>query len=141
MDSPSYHTFENMIVSVSVPGKKAQWLSESYHRAKTLKRQFDRVWHKNKSTVTRARLRRQIAHCNHLINRDKCNFYKKVVIHHAQDSRRLWQELNKIMHRGNEWKFPPHQSDKLLADRFASFFNDKIFAIVLFPPVHLLSTC
>ena len=52
----------------------AQWLSESYHRAKTLKRQFERTWHKNKNIVTRARLCSQIAHCNHLINRDKCNF-------------------------------------------------------------------
>ena len=60
---------------------------------------------------------------------DKCNFYKKVVIDHAQDFRKLWNELNKIMHQGHESKLPPHQSDKSLADWFASYFNKKLLKI------------
>ena len=52
-----------------------------------------------------------------------------MVIDHAQDSRKLWHELNKIMHRGHESKLPPHQLDKSLADHFASYFNEKILKI------------
>ena len=33
------------------------------------------------------------------------------------------------MHRGHESNLPPHQSDKSIADHFASYFNEKILKI------------
>ena len=48
-------------------------------QAKSLRRQFECAWRKNKKQLTRSRLRRQIATCNKIANRDKLNFYKNVI--------------------------------------------------------------
>ena len=57
-----------------VPKKyKTEWLSESYQNAKSLTRQFERAWRKNKNQLT-SRLRRQIALCNKITNKDKSKF-------------------------------------------------------------------
>ena len=39
----------------------AGWLSDSYRRAKSIRRQFEHMWHKDRSQLSRSRLRRQIA--------------------------------------------------------------------------------
>ena len=49
----------------------AGWLSDSYHRAKSIRCQFKCMWHKDRSQLSRSRLRRQIARCNVIINRVK----------------------------------------------------------------------
>ena len=54
----------------------ADWLSETYHFAKSLRRQFERAWRKDKSQCNRSHLRRQIAWCNRLANRDKTAYYQ-----------------------------------------------------------------
>ena len=41
--------------------QRADWLSESYHLAKSLAHQFERAWRKDKSQYNRSRLRGQIA--------------------------------------------------------------------------------
>ena len=49
------------------------WLSDTYRLAKTIRRQLERIWRKDKSAYNRARLRRQIGRCNSLVNKDKAN--------------------------------------------------------------------
>ena len=51
--------------------QRADWLSETYRLAKSLRRQFERAGRKDKSQYNRSRLRRQIAWCNRLANREK----------------------------------------------------------------------
>ena len=69
----------------------AKWLSDSYLLAKAVRRQFARIWRKDKSPQNRARLQKQIAHCNSLVNKDKSNYYRSLVNENAQDSKKLWQ--------------------------------------------------
>ena len=102
------------------------WLSDSFRLAKSLKRQFERAWRRSKNSYTRSRLRRQIARCNYLANRDKSDFYKKLVTESSHSSKKLWQELDKVLNRVPEVKLPTRQSDKELANRFGAFFRDKI---------------
>ena len=54
-----------------------------------------------------------------------CMFIAK----NKNDPRKLWKELHKTLNRAPEVKLPSHQSSKSLANRFASFFTDKIKAI------------
>ena len=51
----------------------AKWLSDSYLLAKAIRRQFECIWWKNKSPQDRTSLRKQIARCNSLVNKDKSN--------------------------------------------------------------------
>ena len=47
----------------------------------------------------------------------------------SHDSKKLWHVLPKALNRVSEVTLPPHESDKSLADQFASFFLNKIKTI------------
>ena len=97
--------------------------------ARSLRRQFERRWRKHKSELNRSRLRRQIAWCNRLANKDKGSYYTNLITANSRDPKKLWQSLRKVLHRTSETVLPAHSSDKSLADIFASFFSNKISKI------------
>ena len=105
------------------------WLSDTYRLAKTIRRQLERIWRKDKSAYNRARLRRQIAQCNSLVNKDKANYFRNLVSENANDSKKLWQVLRFALHTSPETVLPSHESKKGLADQFVTFFSDKIAKI------------
>ena len=116
-------------VSSMKPKQHADWLSETYRLAKSLGRQFECAWRKDKSQYNRSRLQRQIAWCNPLANRDKTLYYWKLISDNGHDSKKLWQELHKVLNRSHGTTLPTHESSKSLADRFATFFSNKIMKI------------
>ena len=111
------------LVSTVKKKQHADWLSETYCLAKSLRHQFEPAWCKDKSQYNRSRLQRQIAWCNHLMNRDKTVYYRKLISDNSHDSKKLWQELHKVLHRSHGTTLPTYESSKSLADRFASFSN------------------
>ena len=109
--------------------QRADWLLESYCLAKSLRRQFERAWQKDKSQYNRSPLRHQIAWCNRLANRDKTVYYWKLMSDNSHDSKKLWRELHKVLHRFHSTTLPTCESSKSLADPFATFFSNKIMKI------------
>ena len=87
------------------------------------------ISHIDKSAYNQARLRRQIAQCNSLVNKDKANYFRNSVRENANDSKKLWQVLRSALHSSPEAVLPSHESKKGLADWFVTFFNDKIAKI------------
>ena len=104
----------------------AGWLCDSYRRAKSIRCQFERMWLKDRSQLSRNRLCRQIARCNAIINRDKAEYYKTIISDNSHDPKKLWHTLRHVLDKGQEMILPPHQSEKSLANKFASFFHKKI---------------
>ena len=102
------------------------WLSDSYRLAKNIRRQLERIWRKDKSAYNRSRLRKQIARCNSLVNNDKASYFRNLVRENANDSKKLWQALRSALHSGPEAVLTSHESKKGLADRFVTFFSDKL---------------
>ena len=117
------------LVSSLKTKQPADWLSESYHLEKSLRCQFECVWRRDISQYNRSRLWRQIAWCNHLANRDKTVYYRKLISNNSHDSKKLWRELHKVLHRSHGTTLPTCESSKSLADRFATFFSNKIMKI------------
>ena len=107
----------------------AGWLSDTYLQAKTVKRQFERFWRKDKSLLNRARLRKQIAKCNTLITRDKSYYYRNLISDNAHDSKKLWHVLRSVLHSVPDKVLPSHATHIGLANRFVTFFSDKISKI------------
>ena len=66
---------------ISRPIKKdsADWMSDDYRCAKSLRHQFERTWHRAKNPLNRCQLRPQIARCNALLNKDKSDYYSKLI--------------------------------------------------------------
>ena len=114
------------LVSSLKTKQHADWLSESYRLAKSLICQFEHAWQKDKIQYNRSRLRRQIAWCNCLANRDKTVYYRKLISDNSHDSKKLWWELHKVLHRSHSTILPTCKSSKSLADRFTTFFSNKI---------------
>ena len=78
----------------------AGWLSDSYRRAKSIRRQFERTWHKDMSQLSRSRLSRQIAQCNAIINRDKAEYYSTIINDNSHDPKKLWHALQHVLDKG-----------------------------------------
>ena len=91
-----------------------------------MRRQYECAWRRDKSSVNRSRLRRQINRCNHILNRNKGCFYRDLVSENCGDSKRLWHALNRTLSRSNSTVLPSFEDEKSLANRFGSFFIDKI---------------
>ena len=102
------------------------WITDEYRTAKCMRRQFERAWRRDKSPENRSRLRRQINRCNHILNRNKGCFYRDLVSENCGDSKRLWHALNRTLSRSNSTVLPSFDDEKSLANRFGSFFIDKI---------------
>ena len=94
------------LVSSLKTKQRADWLSESYRLAKSLRRQFEHAWRKDKCQYNRSCLWRQIAWCNHLANRDKTVYYRKLISDNSHDSKKLWWELHKVLHRSHSTTLP-----------------------------------
>ena len=44
------------------------WIIDEYRTAKCMRRQYERAWRTDKSSVNCSRLRQQINRCNHILN-------------------------------------------------------------------------
>ena len=117
-------------VSCTLIKGPAKWLSDSYLLTKAVRCQFERIWHKDKSPQNRARLHKQIAHCNSLVNKDKSNYHRNLVSENAHDLKKLWQVLRSALHSDPESVLPSHESQECLANCSVTFFSDKITKIM-----------
>ena len=102
------------------------WITDECRTAKCMRRQYERARRRDKSSKNRSRLRRQINRCNHILNRNKGCFYRDLVSENCGDSKRLWHALNRTLSRSNSTVLPSFEDEKSLANRFGSFFIDKI---------------
>ena len=85
-------------------------LSDTYRLTKTIRQQLEQIWHKDKSAYNRARLQRQIARCNSLVNKDTANNFRNLVRENANDSKKLWQVFRSALHSCPEAVLPSHES-------------------------------
>ena len=79
--------------------------------------------------MNRSWLCHQISWCDELVNKDKSDYYSKLISDNSHKSEKLWQVLPKSLNGVSEVALPSHVSDKSLADQFASFFFNKIKTI------------
>ena len=107
----------------------AKWISDTYKNAKSIRRQFERIWRKKKTPLNRAKLRKQIARCNSLAKQDKATYYRALVHENGDDPKKLWQVLRSALHRIPDKVLPSNSSQKKLAEQFAAFFTNKIAKI------------
>ena len=84
------------ITSCKAKQQPDEWLSDLYRMARSLRWQFERRWRKHKSELNRSRLRRQIAWCNRLANKDKGSYYTNLITANSRDPKKLWQSFSPI---------------------------------------------
>ena len=55
------------------------WITNEFRTAKCLRRQYEQTCRRDKTPLNRARLRLQINRCNHLLNKNKKNYYQELI--------------------------------------------------------------
>lgn len=105
------------------------WMTPEIRKAKTRRRYLERVWRKNPTALNRSRFTRQTHLCNRMMSKAKSAYYSKVIKDNSSDPRSLWKALNQILFR-KPTKFLPDCTSMLdLAERFSTFFVNKISVI------------
>ncbi len=117
------------IKSKTFSKSKPKWIDDSFLNAKRQKRQYERSWRRNKTPLNRSKLRKQINYCNRHLEKSKSNFYSGLIKQNEGNPKKLWNELNKILHRTPVSALPDHVSEKSLANTFSDFFITKISKI------------
>lgn len=102
------------------------WMTPEILSAKRQRRYLERVWRKNPTPLNRTRLTRQTHLCNRMMSKAKSAFFSEIIENGSADPKSLWQAFNKVLHRSVPTKLPDCTSVALLAERFGSFFIDKI---------------
>ena len=105
--------------------KTQLWMSDELLEAKRLKRQFERLWRKYKTPFFKSRFRRQVNLCNRLAEKAKCQHYSNKISESKGDPKKLWGEINKILHRSNE-SVLPSQPLAEACENFSQYFVQKI---------------
>ena len=97
------------------------WITDEYRTAKCMRRQYEHAWRRDKSSVNRSSLRRQINRCNHILNRNKGHFYRDLVSDNCGDGKKLWQALNRILSQSNSTVLPSFVDEKSLQTDLVRF--------------------
>ena len=103
-----------------------KWLSAAFFDAKQKKPALERKWRRTKTAEDRSKFRRQVNKCNSILQVSKSHYYSDLVKNSLDDSKKLWKTLNKILHRTKSSTLPDDTTDSALADKFGSYFIEKI---------------
>lgn len=95
-------------------------------QAKKDKRRLERKWRQCKSPYNRSRFRQQINYCNNLLRAEKYKLYSDKISASSNDPKKLWKEINHILHKSPEPTLPNHDSLSSLVEMFSTYFIDKI---------------
>ena len=131
-----YHQYEttlNNLLDKHAPLKEkklnrqtAKWITPEFMEAKRKKRFLEKKWRRTKSLEDRSVFRRQVNLCNGLLYQAKCKFYTDLINDNQTDPKALWKQLNTVLHRTPVSVLPKDVSSASLANRFSTFFIDKI---------------
>ena len=134
-----YHSTLTNLLDIHAPLKTAKhsnrprnpWITEEIKSAKRLKRQLERRWRQSRSAYDKSRFNHQSNYCNKLFLKAKGDWYTKLVDENKDNPRKLWNSVNKVLHRTAGTVLPDTTSSLNLANKLASFFSEKISKIMV----------
>ena len=129
----SYNSVLKDIVDKHAPEKSrvivvradAPWYTSELVKEKRLRRKLERKYNKTKLAVDKERLDNQRNIYNHLLTQAKQDYFK-TKIETAETSKDLYKVCDNLLNREQKSVLPTHDCVKDLADKFITYFNDKI---------------
>ena len=118
----------------------ATWFTEEIKAAKTKRRKLERRW---RAHNTEANHHLYTEHCrvvNDLIRCAKENHFAAIIESNQGDQKILFQAVNNLLYRKPIIRYPSLGSDIAIAEKFNSFFIDKIRRIRDSLPVHSIES-
>ena len=84
---------------------------------------------KTKLTIDKEILKDRQREVNKLCDEAKVEFYNKKIIESEGNSKDLFRLSNTLLHKQNDSALPTHSSEKDLANKFGTYFKEKITAL------------
>ena len=104
---------------------EAPWYTSELVKEQRLRRKLERKYNKTKLAVDKERLDHQPNIYNHLLTQAKQNYFK-TKFETAETSKDLHKVCDNLLNRKQKSVLPSHGCVKDLADKFVTYFNDKI---------------
>ena len=102
------------------------WMTPEILEAKRRRRYLERQWRRNPTALNRSRYSQQAHLCNRLMSKAKRVHYDDIIGKNSDDQKNLWKAFSHILHRCPTPKLPGCLSLVDLAERFSSYFVNKI---------------
>jgi hypothetical protein len=102
------------------------WWSEEIIQARCTRRRLERKWRKTKLESDKRVFLEQMKCFQLLLRSTKECHFDTLVTENSGDPRKLWKVLNDMLHRGRDCLLPGSVPANILAERFSTFFKEKI---------------
>ena len=102
------------------------WYNETIRQAKRERKRAERKWRKTKLVVDRQIYLEKKKAVNKLCDQAKKKFYAQKITDCKNDQKQLFKVVDTLLHKPKETPLPAHESPEELANRFATFFIEKI---------------
>jgi len=105
--------------------KSNPWFTSTLRAFKSTVRHAENIWKCTHSALDWSSFKSLRNRYHNLILASKKQYYSNLVSSSSDNPRRLWQTVNKLLHRNSSSPLPTCTSASALADSLASFFTDK----------------
>jgi len=106
--------------------KSNPWFTSTLCAFKSTVCRAENIWKRTHSALDWSSFKSLRNRYHNLILTPKKQYYSNLVSSSSDNRRRLWQTINKLLHRNFFSPLPTFTSANALADSLASFFTDKI---------------
>ena len=107
----------------------APWYSEEIATEKTQRRKLERRWRHSGLLTDRQAYVTQCLLLKNLIFTTKMDYYSSLIDDAGSDSKALFRNINRLLHRKPDKLYPSCTAASDLANNFANFFTEKIATI------------
>jgi hypothetical protein len=104
----------------------APWFNEELAELKRQRRRLEEKWRNTSLTIDHEIYRNKCAEMNNKIMIEKSNYYRNKISGCGSDAKHLFKVANTLLGKCANSKLPAHTSPLELAERFSSFFYEKI---------------
>ena len=111
----------------TIKSKPSQpWFTSTLSKLKSTRRRLERVWLHTHSLQDLKLLRSATNHYHSAIIHAKKVYNSAVISSNLSQPRKLWNSINKLLHRKSDSQLPTSIPTSSLPQKFATFFSDKI---------------
>ena len=115
------------IITKRVKGTTAKpWYDNEVHHEKNERRKIERIWRKCSSSENLNRYKTQKNCVIKLIENKKISFCNNSVSEKSGDQKALYTLVRKLTNKQSDVTYPKAHSNEELAEKFSTFFKDKI---------------
>ena len=102
------------------------WFTDELHQAKNERRKAERLWRRTGLTVHKEIYRAEKCKYNTLLLDSKATYFNERITECGNDSKAISKIIDDLLFRHKTTKLPEYSSAQDLANRFATFFKEKI---------------